>query len=457
MRKPTVYLSAAAFAACAALFVGITFAAAHASPAPSQLTGVNRAAFPTTRDAFAHWVYNGSSPTVITVTIGSPVTLDLYIDGGSNNDLVGQQSYLEFSHTLFQVVQAGQPSCVLTSTLTPDTTTFDAPLQNEVCNGPGPCNLRGVNVPPGSIAYASGALTNCPTGCGGDFRVARIGLCGTSPGQGLMRWQFSPPDPTTRDSEVLNRNGGIVSSPALYHNLIVNVVGGSATSTPVSTPTPTAIPCPSCPTASPTRTRTATLSPTTTPTGTLPTPTPCAMSFNDVFATDYFYQAVRYLYCEGAISGYADGYFRPYNNATRGQLSKITVLAEGWLINTQSGPHFSDVPNTNPFYAYIETAYNRGIISGYSDGTFLPGNNVTRGQLSKIVVRAEGWSLITRSTPTFSDVPAGSPFFTHVETAYCHGIISGYSDGTFRPGNNATRGQISKIVYEARAGGHVCQ
>jgi len=34
-----------------------------------------------------------------------------------------------------------------------------------------------------------------------------------------------------------------------------------------------------------------------------------------------------------------------------------------------------------------------------------------------------------------------------VETAYEHGIISGYSDGTFRPGNNATRGQIVKFVY----------
>jgi hypothetical protein len=46
-------------------------------------------------------------------------------------------------------------------------------------------------------------------------------------------------------------------------------------------------------------------------------------------------------------------------------------------------------------------------------------------------------------------VPPGDPFFCFIETAYNQGIISGYSDGTFRPGNNATRGQICKIIYKA--------
>jgi hypothetical protein len=165
--------------------------------------------------------------------------------------------------------------------------------------------------------------------------------------------------------------------------------------------------------------------------------------------TDYFYEPVRYLLCAGAISGYSDNTFRPYNNTTRGQLSKIVVLAEGFPIDTTGGPHFTDVPTDNPFYDYIETAYNHLVISGYSDGTFRWGNNVTRGQLSKIVVSAEGWDTDATGGPHFSDVPVSDPFYTYIETAYNHGVISGYSDGTFRPGNNATRGQISKIVYNA--------
>ena len=109
------------------------------------------------------------------------------------------------------------------------------------------------------------------------------------------------------------------------------------------------------------------------------------MTFTDVGPSDYFYEPVRYLYCAGAISGYADNTFRPYNNTTRGQLTKIMVLAEGWAIDTTGGPHFSDVPQTHTFYDVIETAFNRGIISGYSDGTFRPGSNATRGQIAKIV------------------------------------------------------------------------
>jgi hypothetical protein len=201
-------------------------------------------------------------------------------------------------------------------------------------------------------------------------------------------------------------------------------------------------------TSTPSATPTATHIPVITPTATAPA-TPCSITFTDVQPTDYFYEAVRYLSCQGAISGYSDGTFRPYNNTTRGQLSKIVVLAEGWAIDTSGGPHFTDVPASNAFYTYIETAYNHGVISGYADSTFRWGNNVTRAQLSKIIVSAQGWSIDTTGGPHFTDVLATDPFYGYIETAYNHGVISGYADSTFRPGNNATRGQIAKIVYNA--------
>jgi hypothetical protein len=185
------------------------------------------------------------------------------------------------------------------------------------------------------------------------------------------------------------------------------------------------------------------------PTFTPVPPTPCPITFSDVHPSDYFYIPVQYLACEGDISGYSDGTFRPFNNTTRGQLSKIVTLAEGWTLNTSGGPHFSDVTASNAFYGYIETAYNNGVISGYADGTFRPGNNVTRAQLSKIIVIAQHWPVDTTGGPHFTDVLTTDPFYTFIETAYNRGIISGYADGTFRPGNNATRGQIAKIVYSA--------
>jgi len=135
-------------------------------------------------------------------------------------------------------------------------------------------------------------------------------------------------------------------------------------------------------------------------------------------------------------------------------MTKIVVLAFALPVVTPTGgPSFSDVPPGSAFYVYIETAVANRIVSGYIDGTFRPNNNVTRGQLSKIVVTAAshvlGWAIINPQSASFSDVPPGSTFYGYVETAFCHTIISGYSDGTFRPGNNATRAQISKIVCTA--------
>ncbi|MDQ2810068.1 MAG: S-layer homology domain-containing protein, partial [Chloroflexota bacterium] len=200
---------------------------------------------------------------------------------------------------------------------------------------------------------------------------------------------------------------------------------------------------------------------------------PCTVTFSDVQPSDYFYQPVQYLACHGVISGYADGTFRPGADTTRGQLSKIIMLAYQLAIQTPTGGDYTFADNLpgSPFFPYIETAAAHGIVSGYNCGGvnpqtgasepcdpsgrpyYRPGNNVTRGQLSKIVVltaaQIQGWALLNPPTARFHDVPPTSTFYPYIETAVCHRILSGYSDGNFRPTNNATRGQISKIVYLA--------
>jgi hypothetical protein len=382
--------------------------------------------------ARGHIAWDGRVPAEWpSVQVGEPFTLDLLIDSGRNN-VVAAQSYLSYTSSILQVVRSGATTCALTNTLSTDTTTFDDVIQNEVCNGPSNCAFRGNSVSPGSIAFASGGMATCSGGCRGDFRVARVTFCATSEGTAHIHWQFSPPSPPNRQSAILNESDHIASTdPGLYQDYVVHV-GGSGS--PTATYTRTATPAP----GTLTRTRTPAATPDATP-----------ISFSDVQPPDYFYTAVMYLASHGIVSGYSDGAFRPYNNTTRGQLTKIIVLAEGWQLECPQTGHFSDVPPTHTFRCFVETAYGHGIISGYADGTFRPGSDVTRAQLSKIVVSAEGWQLLSPATPHFADVPRTNPFYAFVETAYAHGIISGYADGTFRPGNNATRGQISKIVYQA--------
>lgn len=221
----------------------------------------------------------------------------------------------------------------------------------------------------------------------------------------------------------------------------------TATNTPPPGSTATHTPRPGTPTNTPgipTPVPTDYVSPTPTI-----TPTPCAINFSDVLTSDWFYDPVQWIVCNHIASGYSDGTFRPGNNTTRAQLTKFVVLASGWTLLDPALPHFSDVPRTYPFYGFIETAAYYGAIGGYSDGTFKPGNDVTRSQLSKIIVLARGWTQVIPPTATFTDVPVDSPFFSFVETAVQHTIISGYADHTFRPGLPATRAQLSKIIQRA--------
>jgi hypothetical protein len=221
----------------------------------------------------------------------------------------------------------------------------------------------------------------------------------------------------------------------------------SATSVPPSA-TPVA-PSATAPAATATAVPPTAPAATSTPAGA--TVTPCSARFSDVNAPDYFYAAVQYLGCRGVISGYGDGTFRPYNAVSRGQVVKIVVLGFGLAAYTPARPTFSDVPATHPFYSYVETAAHLNIVSGYADGTFLPYANVTRGQIAKILISAAGITPVNPATPTFRDVGRSSPFYGFVEAAAQQGILSGYTCGAgcleFRPGADATRGQVSKIVY----------
>jgi hypothetical protein len=205
------------------------------------------------------------------------------------------------------------------------------------------------------------------------------------------------------------------------------------------------------------------------PVGTIvPPPTPCPIQFTDVAPDSPFYAAVRTLACRGIMAGYQDGAFRPNNQVTRGQLSKIVSGAAGFL-ETVTGQTFADLLPDNTFYVYVERMARRSIIAGYNCGEpgepcdahshpyFRPNNNATRGQIAKIVSGASGLTGQVAGQ-TFADVPPTSPFYVYVERLVEHNAMSGYPCGGagepcdaqshpyFRPNNPATRGQTSKIV-----------
>ena len=175
----------------------------------------------------------------------------------------------------------------------------------------------------------------------------------------------------------------------------------------------------------------------------------CTARFSDVCADYWAYTPIDYLASHAIVAGYNDGTFRPESTATRAQFAKMIVTAQGWPLSNPATPSFTDVPADSVFYGYVETAKAHGILSGYSDNTFRPSTPVSRGQISKMIVTAFGWPLVVPTVGSFSDVPPGSTFYSYVETAKTHNVLSGYSDGTFRPSTSASRAQLSKMLYLA--------
>jgi plastocyanin len=133
---------------------------------------------------------------------------------------------------------------------------------------------------------------------------------------------------------------------------------------------------------------------------------------------------------------------------------------------------FQDVAVANTFYPYISCLACKGIVSGYpcggpgepcggtGDPYYRPGANITRGQISKIVSKAAGFTE-DPGAQVYEDVAPGSPFYAWINRLSHRGHISGYACGGpgepcqagsrpyFRPGSYATRGQLSKIVANA--------
>jgi hypothetical protein len=114
----------------------------------------------------------------------------------------------------------------------------------------------------------------------------------------------------------------------------------------------------------------------------------------DVKDTEYE-AAVTALIEKGIISGYTDGTFRPDGTITRAEACVVVVkaMAPGEdALEAVSASSFSDLAGFDWAAKYINYAAAKGIISGYPDGTFRPANQVTYAEMASMLVRALGYS-----------------------------------------------------------------
>jgi hypothetical protein len=111
----------------------------------------------------------------------------------------------------------------------------------------------------------------------------------------------------------------------------------------------------------------------------------------------------------------------------------------------------ADVPESHPFFRFIQRLGELGITSGCATGAFCPDAPITAGQLAVFVVRglAGGDSLEHPTAPYFSDVPATHPFFRHVQKLRAIGAWDGCGGAWFCPDHAVTRAQAAAIILRA--------
>lgn len=171
-------------------------------------------------------------------------------------------------------------------------------------------------------------------------------------------------------------------------------------------------------------------------------------AFTDVANDHWAKTYIDELSQKGIINGYTDGTFKPNNTLTRGEFLK--------LIMTSSIPDLDFSKVTPKYYhwaaSYVTVAENYGVI----EKDQILGTNIdkpiSRIEVIKILslcdinIRGER-NLPNKNALSFSDISElsekESSLLAH---AVSKGIINGYSDGTFKPNNSLTRAEVSKIL-----------
>ena len=145
------------------------------------------------------------------------------------------------------------------------------------------------------------------------------------------------------------------------------------------------------------------------------------------------------------LVGYTGGTFGPERNMTRAEVTTMfaRLLTEQIEADKTYSNTFTDVPKGYWAADYIGYMQQFGIITGYSDGSFRPDAPVTRAEFAAIASRFEK---LTEGSKSFTDVPNTYWATRYINFAATRGWVTGYSDGTFKPENPITRAEVAAVT-----------
>jgi hypothetical protein len=159
----------------------------------------------------------------------------------------------------------------------------------------------------------------------------------------------------------------------------------------------------------------------------------------------------------GVVEGKKEGIYAPNDDVSRAELIKIAVNAFGYEVSDAVEEDvLSDVKQGDWYAPFVKSAFSNGVIFGFESG-LQPNTPTSRGMAVTILAKAarfddvesnfdENYNKPGWTYAHFPDVLLDAYFAPFIAYFYDNGIIDGYEDGSFGPGNPITRAEIAKIV-----------
>jgi hypothetical protein len=157
------------------------------------------------------------------------------------------------------------------------------------------------------------------------------------------------------------------------------------------------------------------------------------------------YDGVYYMTEQGLVTGYEDGNFRPDDPVTRVEALKMILGATNHdalsIDLALKIPSFPDTEADAWYTPYVALAYNLQIMTGNDDGTLRPETSVNRAEALKMLL------LAAEKTAELSTVQNEEWFTPYLVYGADHAVLIPDATGDYLPGQTLTRGELSDLIY----------
>ncbi len=179
---------------------------------------------------------------------------------------------------------------------------------------------------------------------------------------------------------------------------------------------------------------------------------PQNLMFIDIPASHWANDSITYLAGRTIIKGVGNDRFAPDDFVTRGTF--VTILGRLYGINPEqyTDTRFNDVDMAMWYGPYIAWADEKGIVSGYGNGSFGPNDVITREQMAVVIMKYASFAGISLSPSiqqsAFEDEASISSWALEaVKSAQITGIMTGKPGNLFDPAGTAVRAEVSAVAY----------